>query len=140
MATLNIPGLNVGLPVWLGTIPNVPNYLDASQLITLCHGNHVYVPSSTNYSLPPFSFSSESLSTSNWKYKQNRKRENRKKKSPTSMSHVGYRLKTSASHVEYHHPSSASHAGRKHLVDVSNVGRKNLVTTSHTRNRFVASI
>jgi hypothetical protein len=23
MATLYIPGLNVGLPVWLGTIPNV---------------------------------------------------------------------------------------------------------------------
>jgi hypothetical protein len=30
MATLYIPGLNVGLPVWLGTIPNVPNALDAS--------------------------------------------------------------------------------------------------------------
>ena len=29
MATLYIPGLNVGLPVWLGTIPNVPNSLDA---------------------------------------------------------------------------------------------------------------
>jgi hypothetical protein len=30
MASLYIPGLNVGIPVWLGTIPNVPNYLDAS--------------------------------------------------------------------------------------------------------------
>jgi hypothetical protein len=30
MATLYIPGLNVGLPVWLSTIPNVPNALDAS--------------------------------------------------------------------------------------------------------------
>jgi hypothetical protein len=30
MATLYIPGLNVGLPVWLGTIPNVLNSLDAS--------------------------------------------------------------------------------------------------------------
>jgi hypothetical protein len=30
MATLYIPGLNVGLPVWLGTIPNVSNSLDAS--------------------------------------------------------------------------------------------------------------
>jgi hypothetical protein len=26
MATLYIPGLNVGLPVWLGTIPNVPEF------------------------------------------------------------------------------------------------------------------
>ena len=30
MATLYIPGLNVGLPVWLGTIPNVPNTLNSS--------------------------------------------------------------------------------------------------------------
>ena len=30
LATLYILGLNVGLPVWLGTIPNVPNSLDAS--------------------------------------------------------------------------------------------------------------
>jgi hypothetical protein len=43
MATLYIPGLNVGLPIWLGTIPNVPNALDASQLRTLCHGNNVDV-------------------------------------------------------------------------------------------------
>jgi hypothetical protein len=28
MVTLKIPGLNVGLPVWLGTIPNVLNALD----------------------------------------------------------------------------------------------------------------
>jgi hypothetical protein len=28
MATLYILVLNVGLPVWLGTIPNVPNALD----------------------------------------------------------------------------------------------------------------
>jgi hypothetical protein len=43
MATLYIPGLNVGLLVWLGTILDVPNALDASQLRTLCHGNHVDV-------------------------------------------------------------------------------------------------
>jgi hypothetical protein len=30
MATLYIPGLNVGLLVWLGTIPNVPNALNTS--------------------------------------------------------------------------------------------------------------
>jgi hypothetical protein len=35
MATLYIPGLNVGLPVWLGTIPNVPNALDASLVKNL---------------------------------------------------------------------------------------------------------
>jgi hypothetical protein len=30
MSMLYIPGLNVGLPVWLGTIPNLPNALDGS--------------------------------------------------------------------------------------------------------------
>jgi hypothetical protein len=30
MATLYIPGLNVGLPIWLGTIPNVSNDLNIS--------------------------------------------------------------------------------------------------------------
>jgi hypothetical protein len=65
MATLYILGLNVGLPVWLGTIPNVPNSLDNSQLSTLCHGHHVDVPLSTNYSPPPSSFFGESLATSN---------------------------------------------------------------------------
>jgi hypothetical protein len=44
MATLYIPGLNVGLSVWLGTIPNVLNSLDAYELSTLCHGHHVDVP------------------------------------------------------------------------------------------------
>jgi hypothetical protein len=69
MATLYIPGLNVGLLVWLVTIPNVPNY-PASQLSTLCHGKHVDIPSSTNYSPPPSSFSSEILATSNRKSKK----------------------------------------------------------------------
>jgi hypothetical protein len=59
----------VGLPVWLGTIPNVPNSLDASQLSTLCHGHHVDVPSSTKSSPPPSTFSGESIATSNQKSK-----------------------------------------------------------------------
>jgi hypothetical protein len=69
MATLYIPGLNVGLAVWLGTIPNVSNSLDTSQLRTLCHGNHVDVTSSTKYSPPPSTFSGESIDTSNKKSK-----------------------------------------------------------------------
>jgi hypothetical protein len=65
IAMLYIPGLNVGLLVWLGTIPNVPNSLDSSQLRTLCHGNHLDVPSSTKSFPPPSSFSHESITTSN---------------------------------------------------------------------------
>jgi hypothetical protein len=61
MATLYIPGLNVGLPVWLGTIPNVPNALDASQLSTLIHGHPVDVSSSAKSSPA----SGESTVTSN---------------------------------------------------------------------------
>jgi hypothetical protein len=41
MATLYIPGLNMGLPIWLGTIPNFLNALKTSWLIMLCHGHHV---------------------------------------------------------------------------------------------------
>jgi hypothetical protein len=65
MAMLYIPELNVGLPVRLGTIPNVLNALEASQLSTLFHGKHVDVPSSTKYSPPPSSFSGEIITTSN---------------------------------------------------------------------------
>jgi len=39
MATLNIPGLNVGLLIWLWNTPNVPNALDDSHIMTLCHGH-----------------------------------------------------------------------------------------------------
>jgi hypothetical protein len=69
MAILNIPGLNVGLSVRLGTIPNVLNSIDASQLITLCHWHHVDVHSLTKSCPPPSSFYGESLATSNQKYK-----------------------------------------------------------------------
>jgi hypothetical protein len=71
MATLYILGLNVGLSIWLGTIPNILNALYASQLRTLCHGHHVDVPLSTNYSPPPSPISSESTVTTNRKSKRN---------------------------------------------------------------------
>jgi len=100
MATLKILGLNVGLPVWLGTIPNVPNALETYKLRTLCHGNHVDVTSSIKYYSPPFSFSREMLATSNQKSKKNRKRNNKKNKSLTFVSHVGDRLSTSTIHVQ----------------------------------------
>jgi hypothetical protein len=67
--TLYIPGLNVELPVWLGTIPNVPNALDTSQLSTLFHGHPIDVSSSAKSSPPPSPASSESTVTSNRKSK-----------------------------------------------------------------------
>jgi hypothetical protein len=129
MATLYTLGLNVGLPFWLGTIPNVLNSLDASQLSTLCHGNNVDVPSSTNAFPPPSSASGEGKVTSNQNSKRSRKRNNRKKKSPTYASHVGDRSITSTIHVEDQQPTYASH-----------VEEKSLVTASHTSNISVASV
>jgi hypothetical protein len=65
MATFYLPGLNVGLPVWLGTIPNVLNALDASQLSTLSHEHPFDVSSSAKSSPPPSPTSDESTVTSN---------------------------------------------------------------------------
>jgi hypothetical protein len=71
MTTLNIHGLNVRLLIWLWTTLNVPNYLDASQIITLCQGNHTnFDPSpsaSKNFTSPPPSSSGESITNSNQK-------------------------------------------------------------------------
>jgi hypothetical protein len=131
MATLYIPGLNVGLLVWLGTIPNVPNALDASQLSTLIHGHPIDVSSLAKSSPPPSPAFCESTVTSNQKSKRNRKRNNRKKKSPTSKSHVGDRSTTSASHVEDQHPTSASYVGGTHPPSASHAGGKSPVTASH---------
>jgi hypothetical protein len=39
MATLYIIGLNVGLPIWLGTIPNVLNSLDTYVITTIISWN-----------------------------------------------------------------------------------------------------
>jgi hypothetical protein len=138
MATLYFPGLNVGLLVWLGTIPNVPNSLDASPLRTLFHGHPVDVSLSTKSSPPPSPTFGESTVTSNQKSKQNRKRNNRKRKSPTSESHVGDRSTTSASHIEDQHPASGSYVGGTHTPSTSDAGGKILVTSSHTGNRSVA--
>jgi hypothetical protein len=140
MATLYIPRLNVGLPVWLGTIPNVPNAHDSSKLSTLSHGHPVDVSSSTRSSPPPSPTSCESTVTSNRTSKRNRKRKNRKNKSPTSASHVGDRSTTSASHIEEQHPTSVSYARGKHPPSASHAGGKSPVPASHTGNRYVASV
>ena len=100
MATLDIPGLNVGILIWLWNTSNVSNYLDASQIRTLCHGHQMDVDplSSTVVKSAPYLSPSfgESIGTSNQKYKRNRKRKNANKKqrqrenSPTTTSRVGY--------------------------------------------------
>jgi hypothetical protein len=105
MATLNIPGLNVGKSVWLWTTLNVPNALDASHIRTLCHGHRMDVDplpfGSMKSTSPPSPSFGESIYTSNQKSKRNRKRKSNKKKnkSPTSVGHVGDVPPTSVSHA-----------------------------------------
>jgi len=133
MATLYIVGLNVGLPVWLGPIPNVPNSTDTSQLITLSHGHPVDVSLSAKSSPSPSLTFGESTVTSNRQSKRNRKRKNRKKKSPAPTSHAGgkcpvidihtgNRYIASTSHVIDPSPTSASHVGDVHPTTTSHVG------------------
>ena len=49
MATLNIPGLNVGLPVWLWSTPNIPNALEASQMNALFQGHQMGANCSSSF-------------------------------------------------------------------------------------------
>jgi hypothetical protein len=136
MATLYIPGLNVGLLVWLGTFPNVSNALEASQLSTLCQGHHVDVPSLVKSSPPRSPASGESIVTSNRNSKRSRKKKNRKNKSQTSASHVGDRLTTYESHIEYQHPTFASHARGKHPASASHAGGKHTPSAIHVGGEF----
>jgi hypothetical protein len=64
---------------------------------------------------------------------------NRKKKSPTSVSHVGDRSKTYSSHIEDQHLASASYVGGTHPPSTSHARGKSPIPASHTGNRSVAS-
>ena len=53
MATLNLPGFTLGLPVWLFSTPTVLNALDASQVSTLYQGHQNNVSPSPLATSPP---------------------------------------------------------------------------------------
>ena len=66
MATLNIPGFTLGLPVWLFSTPTILNALDASQVSSLYQGNqNTASPSPVVDSPPPSTSCVESTDTSN---------------------------------------------------------------------------
>ena len=48
MVTLNIPGLNFGLPVWLWSTLNIPDVLEASQKNDLFQGHKMGVNCSSS--------------------------------------------------------------------------------------------
>ena len=66
MATLNLLGFTLGLPMWLFYTPTVLNALDASQVSTLYQGHQNNVsPSPVATSPPPSTSCGESSDTSN---------------------------------------------------------------------------
>jgi hypothetical protein len=142
MPTLNIPRLNVGLPIWLWTTINVLNAPNDSQISTSFQGHRIYsLPSSlVKYDPPPFASSGEILSIGNQKYKRKRKRKNKKNKSPTFASHVGDKSPTSTSHIGDMQPSVVSHVRENPPAFASHDGGMILVTSSHTRDRSMTSM
>jgi hypothetical protein len=108
IATLSLPGLNIGLLVWLFSTQVIPNAVSASVVSTSPqeHQHHVDPsPSSPVRSSSPSSFarspsipsssSSESSEPSNSVNKKKKKQKNKKKKNkkgskpPTTIKHVG---------------------------------------------------
>ena len=66
MATLNLPGFTLGLPVWFFSTPTVLNALDASQVSPLYQGHqNTTSPSPVVDSPPPSTSCGESIDTSN---------------------------------------------------------------------------
>jgi hypothetical protein len=108
IATLSLPGLTIGLPVWLFSTQIIPNVVSASVTRTSPQEHQPHVdpsPSSPVRSSFPSSLarsssissssSSESFEASNLMNKKKKKRKNKKKKNkqgsklPTTVKHVG---------------------------------------------------
>jgi hypothetical protein len=108
IATLSLPGLTIGLPVWLFSTQVIPNAVSASVVSTSPQEHQPHVdpsPSSPVRSSSPSSLarspsissssSSESSEPSNSVNKKKKKRKNKKKKIkqgsklPTTVKHVG---------------------------------------------------
>jgi hypothetical protein len=131
IATLSLPGLTIGLPVWLFSTQVIPNAVSASVVSTSPQEQKPHVdpsPSSPVRSSSPSSLarspsvssysSSESFETSNSVNKKKKKRKKKKKKNkqgskfPTTVKHVGKQLVTD------------NHAGRVDDVKIAQTTRK----------------
>ena len=107
MATMNLPGFTLGIPVWLFSTPNVLNDPNASQVSSLYHGHqNTASPSPVVDSPLPSTSCGESTDTSNRQSKRSKRRRNRKKTHKKEGT-----CSTSASQVEPHHLTSIDHAG-----------------------------
>jgi hypothetical protein len=108
IATLSLPGLTIGLPVWLFSTQVIPNAVSASAVSTPPHEHQPHVDPSSSFTVRssspssparspsvPSSSSSNSFEASNSVNKKKKKRKNKKKKikqgskHPTTVKHVG---------------------------------------------------
>ena len=158
MATLNLPGFTLGLPVWLFFTPTVLNAPDASQVSSLYQGHQNTASPSLVVDSPPSTSCDESTDTSNRQSKRSKRSRNWKKAHkkggtystsvsqvephhpasvvhaggthPTSVGHVGFEHSTSASQVDLHHPASIFHAGGTDPTSTNHVGSKHSPSAS----------
>ena len=73
MATLNLPGFTLGLPMWLFSIPSALNAPNALQVSSLYQGNqNISSPSHVVDSPPPSTSCGESIDTSNRQSKRSK--------------------------------------------------------------------
>ena len=79
MATLNLPGFTLGLPVWLFSTPTVLNAPDASQVSSLYQGHQKTASPLPVVNSPHSTSCGESIDTSNRQSKRSKRRRNRKK-------------------------------------------------------------
>jgi hypothetical protein len=131
IATLSLPGLTIGLPVWLFSTQVIPNVVSASVTSTSPQEHQTHVdpsPSSPVRSSSPSSLamlpsissssSSESSEARNSVNKKKKKRKNKKKKikqgskPPTTIKHVGKQ------------PVTVNHAGSVDDVKINQTNRK----------------
>jgi hypothetical protein len=131
IATLSLPGLTIGLPVWLFSTQVIPNAVSASVVSTSPQEHQPHVdpsPSSPVRSSSPSSIarspsvpsssSSEISVPSNSVNKKKKKQKNKKKKikqgskPPTTVKHVGKQ------------PVTVDHAGRVDDVKITQTPRK----------------
>jgi hypothetical protein len=117
IATLTLPGLTIGLPVWLFSTPVNVNAHSALSISTPPQDHQAHIdplPSFPIGSSHSSSFLSEISATSNQVYKKQKKRKIKKKKNK-----LGGKLPTTAGHVGNDQLDIVHHAGSVDYVDKS---------------------
>jgi len=140
MATLSLPRLTIGLPIWLFSIPNVPNTPNASPVRSTCQRHHIHVhpfpPTHAKYFSPSSSSSSESSVTSNQastkkKKKSRKKKPNHENKPPASGHHARGQPLASGHHADGKSLTSSHHVEDNPLASSRQDGGKDQLLFVH---------